>query len=110
MDMLQIPFLPVPPQDDIKQISVQLDHLKRNTLEYALWQGENYKPAVQFVIGYSEGAVYLKFFVLEDELRACYTKDNTPVYLDSCVEFFIAFNNERNYYNLEFNCLGTCLA
>src|SRR5690606_972047 len=29
---------------------------------------------------------------------------------DSCVEFFIAFDDDSSYYNLEFNCTGTCLA
>jgi hypothetical protein len=43
-------------------------------------------------------------------VQAKYRNINDPVYKDSCVEFFIAFNGEQQYYNLEFNCLGTCLA
>ncbi len=30
------------------------------------------------------------------------------VYQDSCVEFFISFNGGAEYYNLEFNSIGTC--
>jgi len=38
-----------------------------------------------------------------------YHEDNSPVHEDSCVEFFIAFDDDEEYYNLEFNCAGTCL-
>lgn len=34
---------------------------------------------------------------------------NSPVYEDTCVEFFISFDSDA-YYNLELNCIGTCLA
>ena len=29
------------------------------------------------------------------------------MYQDSCVEFFVSFNDEKAYYNFEFNCIGT---
>jgi len=32
---------------------------------------------------------------------------NTHVHLDNCVECFISFLDDKNYYNLEFNCLGS---
>jgi hypothetical protein len=31
------------------------------------------------------------------------------VHEDSCVEFFISFEEDSSYYNLEINCIGTCL-
>jgi hypothetical protein len=46
--------------------------------------------------------------VEEKEIRAVNNKINAPVYEDTCVEFFIAFD-ETGYYNFEFNCIGTCL-
>ena len=37
-----------------------------------------------------------------------YTDDGSPVYQDSCVEFFVRHPDGRRYLNFEFNCLGTC--
>ena len=34
------------------------------------------------------------------------TQTNGDVYKDSCVEFFISLDR-KNYYNFEFNCIGT---
>lgn len=42
-------------------------------------------------------------------MRAVFCKSNDPVYKDTCVELFISFGNEKEYYNFEFNCFGTCL-
>lgn len=64
---------------------------------------------VKFDIGFNSDFIFLKFAVSEYGLSASYTKINEPVYEDSCVEFFISFDNE-NYYNFEFNCIGNVLA
>lgn len=61
-----------------------------------------------FYISHDDNNIYLKFIVNESNTKAVYTKLNQPVWEDSCVEFFISFDNE-NYYNLEFNCIGNCL-
>ncbi len=42
-------------------------------------------------------------------MLARYKHINDPVYKDSCVEFFIAFGDEKGYYNFEFNSVGTAL-
>ncbi len=63
---------------------------------------------VQFGIAYDANNLYLKYEVDELHPKAVCTTTNGPVWEDSCVEFFIAFN-EREYYNLEFNCIGTRL-
>ena len=41
-------------------------------------------------------------------MRAVNTEINSPVYEDSCVEFFISFD-DTGYYNFECNSLGTFL-
>ena len=46
----------------------------------------------------------------ENTIRAVNTQVNSAVWEDSCVEFFIHFNDEKGYYNFEFNCIGTQLA
>lgn len=66
-------------------------------------------PKVSFKIAHGNDCIFLKYDVEEHEILARYRKTNDPVYKDSCVEFFIAFGNDKAYYNLEFNRLGTCL-
>ena len=61
-----------------------------------------------FSIGHDTKNIYIRFTVLEENTRAVHKKFNDPVYEDSCVEFFVSFDKE-NYYNLEFNCIGTIL-
>ena len=43
-------------------------------------------------------------------LKASFEEDGSPVYQDSCVEFFMRKEGERRYRNFEFNCIGTCEA
>lgn len=80
---------------------------EKQMIEHNNW---NFKSDVVsgFYIAYDDNNIYLKFMVNESNTKAVYTKINQPVWEDSCVEFFISFDNE-NYYNLEFNCIGNCL-
>ena len=66
-------------------------------------------PKVFFRIAHNGDEVYLKFNVEEQYTMAAVDKDQGPVYTDSCVEFFIAFD-ETGYYNFEFSCIGRSLA
>ncbi len=100
---------PVEYKNDINIISLELDKLERNKIKELNWFDFNYAPKVSFAVGYNEDSLFLKYFVEEEHCKAVYSKINEPVYKDSCVEFFISFGNDENYYNLEINCLGTCL-
>jgi hypothetical protein len=54
--------------------------------------------------------LFLDFFVLENQVRAVNTEYNSPVWEDSCVEFFFSLKgDEDHYYNFEFNAIGTIL-
>jgi len=66
-------------------------------------------PKVAFKIAHGNDCICIKYDVEEHEVLARYRNINDPVYKDSCVEFFMAFGDEKGYYNLEFNRLGTCL-
>ncbi|HTK18058.1 MAG TPA: carbohydrate-binding family 9-like protein [Mucilaginibacter sp.] len=66
-------------------------------------------PKVTFKIAHGNDCICIKYDVEEHEVLARYRNTNDPVYKDSCVEFFMAFGDEKGYYNLEFNRLGTCL-
>lgn len=83
---------------ETQTVSVLVDELN--------WKNFPYKPNVKFRIGHTGKEIWLKFEVTEKHIRALETKTNGEVYKDSCVEFFIAFDN-KNYYNFEFNCIGT---
>lgn len=94
---------------NINDISQLLDSVEKHKLEFVPWVEYPYKPSVLFSIAYSTNAILLKFFVQEKQIRAINYKTNSSIWEDSCVEFFISFDDNINYYNIEFNCIGTGL-
>jgi len=93
----------------MEDISFVLDKLERHTIQKLPWPEYSYQPKVSFAIGHTDNGILLKYFVNEKAIRVVHHEDNSPVHEDSCVEFFIAFDDDEEYYNLEFNCAGTCL-
>jgi len=77
-----------------------------NSIGIINWDNYSYKPDVSFRTGHTDDQIWLKFEVKENYIRAKETRTNGDVYKDSCVEFFVSFD-EKNYYNFEFNCIGT---
>lgn len=67
-----------------------------------------YSPKVSVRLWHDGANLFLNYEVEEEYVAALAKKDNDDVYKDSCVEFFIAFDNE-GYYNLEANCIGKLL-
>jgi hypothetical protein len=109
MRHLKLPLLPhLQPDSPLDQISLELDNLPLQRIDNTPWPTGNEKPEVHFSIAHNRDCIFLKYYVTERSVQARYRKSNDPVYKDSCVEFFIAFQGEQEYYNLEFNCLGTC--
>lgn len=92
----------------IEHISASLDNMIKHPIDNAPWPEFNYVPDVTFSIGHGNDCLFIKYYVLEAVVKSAWYKPNDPVYKDSCVEFFIAFNDERGYYNFEFNAIGTC--
>jgi hypothetical protein len=93
----------------IQEINDLMNNLPRHAIKIASWPQDNAQPEVYFSIAHSDADMYIKYFVREQSLRAFNRHANEPVYQDSCVECFIAWD-DKGYYNFEFNCLGTCLA
>jgi hypothetical protein len=91
----------------VEDISKVLDGQERRQIKYAPWSAGGELPKASFALAYGNEDIYLKYYVTEHTLKAEYSKFNDPVFKDSCVEFFIAFNGDEKYYNLEFNCIGT---
>ena len=71
------------------------------------WQKFPYQPKVQFRIAHGNNQIWLKFYVEEEEILAHYNTTNSSTHKDSCVEFFLDPLQDGNYYNFEFNCIGT---
>jgi hypothetical protein len=95
--------------DSIVGFSALFIGLERQQLDFTPWVQFPYKPEVSFVIAHSTNYVFLKYFVSENAIRAVNTQVNASVWEDSCVEFFIHFNDGKGYYNFELNCIGTPL-
>lgn len=72
------------------------------------WPEYPERPEAMALIARSSHSLFLKFDVTEQSVRGTYTDDGSPVYQDSCVEFFVRHPDDRRYLNFEFNCLGTC--
>lgn len=106
---LEIPYLKYP-SNNMKSLADEMGGLEYHHIEHSPWGETNPSPSVRFKIAHGNHAIFLLYDVWEPETLARFTKHNDPVHRDSCVEFFITFENKKNYYNLEFNCLGTCLA
>jgi hypothetical protein len=95
---------------DLSLTSELLDLEKKQHIDNLIWNSNDYIPEASFFMAYTASSILLKYIVKEKYIKAVYREINDPVYKDSCVEVFIAFDNESSYYNLEFNCLGTALA
>jgi len=64
------------------------------------------KPEVSVEISNSQDRLFLKYTVKGEQLRAVTTKDQGPVWEDSCVEFFCQVPGDMHYMNFETNCIG----
>ncbi len=71
------------------------------------WDEYPYQPEVTFRIAHDATSIFLNYHVKEKSIRARYSKDNSMVWADSCVEFFILPPGQNEYYNIESNCIGT---
>lgn len=111
MKQLEVPFLAGNGQlTDLEQVADLLDAQPFHALAEQPWPLYRNRVQASFAIAHSGEAIYLKFRVAEPYVLATCRQANEPVYRDSCVEFFLAPGPDRQtYYNLEFNCTGTCL-
>ena len=90
----------------IGAVSDFFDHQQRQCISRLPWNCTGHKPQVSFAMAHTQNGIWLKYWVVEKYILARYKNINGPVYKDSCVEAFVAFNGDYSYYNLEFNCAG----
>jgi hypothetical protein len=107
MKNLQVIKIETSERITLKNASLLLDNLTDvNKIDCIPWKDFPYKPKVEFRIGHADDLILLKFNVTEKAIGACETNINGKVHTDSCIEFFISLDG-LNYYNFEFNCIGT---
>lgn len=75
------------------------------------WKQNSYTPKVSVKVFYTPTHFHVKFYAVENEIKVEYKNMNDPVCQDSCVEFFINPNPEKDdrYLNFEVNPIGTML-
>lgn len=67
-------------------------------------------PKTQVHIATSLDTLYIRYDVTGQQLRAMASKDQMPVWCDSCVEFFCQLPGKKEYMNFETNCIGAMVA
>ena len=76
-------------------------------IDHVLWTPDANIRA-QGQICHDEKYLYVHQIAIEKDIRAVNTEPMSPVYEDSCMEFFFMISGDRNYFNCEINPNG-CL-
>lgn len=103
---LNIFYLHEDPNVPIDQLSEKLTTYSKHHLTNSSWPSIRTDCLADFAIAHTGQQILIKFTVAHDYFRSIHRPINSEVHLDNCVEFFIAFDQSGNYYNIEFNCLG----
>lgn len=108
--MLFVPLIDATDVNNPAQIIECMQSMQENSISCVNWP-ELFPsdPKVSFKIAHNGDYLFIQFFVEENEILAKTTEDNGSVWTDSCVEFFISFDNSPQYYNAEFSCIGKAL-
>lgn len=97
-------------QPDYASMANAMEDLSWHGITECSWKEEfPYLPKARFQIAYSSSHIYLHYDIEEEFVKAQYIRPNENVWEDSCVEFFISFDQKASYFNAEFNVLGTGL-
>lgn len=92
----------------LRDVDAELASYTQNDIACVNWpQVYDYAPLAQFAIARSSRYIYVRFHVVGEDLRAVNTANLSPVAQDSCVEFFLKVAGSDEYWNFEFNCIGT---
>lgn len=102
-------ILPELDKMSLQQVGASLDaKVEHEVIDCVNWKDQfPYKPFTAFVIAASATRLYVFFSVISKDLLAVNTQDLSPVANDSCVEFFMKLQGHEEYWNFEFNCIGT---
>ena len=76
-------------------------------IDNVLWT-DDFGIRAQGQLCYSDEALFVHLSAVEEDVRAENTEPLSPVYEDSCLEFFFTVGDTQNYFNFEINPNG-CL-
>ena len=68
-----------------------------------------HRPETAVKLLYDDAGLYVIFRVRYKYIRCVHANYSDPVYLDSCVEWFVQPRAEHGYFNIETNCGGAIL-
>lgn len=87
------------------------DSIQPARIESYVWDENHYRPEAYAKVFYTDTHLHVKLVAYEKEVRAVNTGMNEPVYQDSCLEFFVKPNPEKDgrYMNFETNSIGAML-
>lgn len=109
MKKLNVPYLETLDSISLSAAGALLkDKGAKGAIDVINWKEYNHQPEVSFTIGRTDKNLYILYLVSGQSLKAHFKTDGSPVYQDSCVEFFMQQEGEKIYRNFEFNCIGTC--
>lgn len=91
----------------IKSLERFGDKIDSHVIGSLNWSSYQYCPDVRFQIAHDKEYLYIKYSVVEQNIKAEYLNDGEAVWRDSCVEIFIQDSDALHYHNFEFNCIGT---
>lgn len=110
MSSLFVPELLPFVDEDYCGIQKRLALLDWHPIAHAPWREQYpYEPLAKFQIAHTGTNIVLHYEVQEAFVKAQYVRSNENVWEDSCVEFFISLDGKQQYFNFEFNVLGTGL-
>ena len=88
MKKLRVPYFEALDVLDLSSVGFLMEKAQRESIDVINWEEYPYKPIVAFDIARSKVNLYIRYFVKGNSLKALFTEDGSPVYQDSCVEFF----------------------
>jgi hypothetical protein len=93
-----------------EELSSQLDKasIPFHRIDTVNWAAYPYCPEAIFRIAHNGEAIFLNYRINESDIKAVCNYDNGRIWEDSCVEFFVSFD-DNSYYNIECNCIGKIL-
>jgi len=93
-----------------EELSLLFDNknIPSHKIDTVNWETYPYCPETSFRIAHNGEAIFLNYRINESDITAVCNNDNGRIWEDSCVEFFISFNDE-SYFNIECNCIGKIL-
>jgi hypothetical protein len=105
VNKLKIPYVNRTHTKTADELMKQMEAFENLPISCNPWPEFVSDTEASFIIAHDKNAILLKYKISEKYLIANEV-NNGDIHNDSCVEFFIAFDNDDTYYNLEFNCLG----